>query len=481
MTTHAETGSPMPARTTPLMASYQELHRYAPGQEAARGQRFNAFLADVLRWGGLQDVVSDQRGLDGRDETDVAFMLGYTPYIVEAKWERHPIEISPRSKINGRLDGRPPGVRPVLVSMSGFTSTVLNFADYYADVVLLDRTHVEAMVSGLISAETLFYRHLAVTSRRGGSYVPLADLLGNGRQEPSPSLVRFPAQGIDGFPAIAEPGVTATHVLTAGAGWTAGEIDGLTHTDDGRLLWTTMDGVLGVHPATGRTAWTAAPTLCKGPALTTPGGDTLVLAETAVLRLTGEQATLLGGGLQGPGQLMPGRDGSAWVFASQGPRTAQGAGGHTLTRLGDTLADSTSYDVVFQGRVNQAVLARSGALFLAGGGWDVTTRQEDGWRCPRDRWSESVPLTPQASLAVGEHTVLLAGRTGQGGIEQALVAVDTRTHRSTPLLRLPNTTHITSLTADGEDAVHLLTDIRGNDPTPRPHLLHVTIPPSARP
>lgn len=212
----------MPGRVAPLMASYQELHRYGPGREAARGQRFNAFLADVLRWGGLHDVVSDQRGLDGRDETDVAFMFGYTPYIVEAKWERHPIEISPRSKIHGRLDGRPPGVRPVLVSMSGFTSTVLNFADFYADVVLLDRTHVEAMVSGLISAETLFYRHLAVTSRRGGSYVPLADLLRNDRQEPPPSLVRSPAQGIDGFPVIAEPGVTATSVLTAGAGWTAG-------------------------------------------------------------------------------------------------------------------------------------------------------------------------------------------------------------------------------------------------------------------
>jgi hypothetical protein len=35
------------------MASYQELHRCGPGQEAARGQRFNEFLADVLRWGGL--------------------------------------------------------------------------------------------------------------------------------------------------------------------------------------------------------------------------------------------------------------------------------------------------------------------------------------------------------------------------------------------------------------------------------------------
>lgn len=112
-----------------------------------------------------------------------------------------------------------------------------------------------------------------------------------------------------------------------------------------------------------------------------------VLAETAVLRLTGEQATLVGGRLQGPGQLMPAPDGSAWVLASQEPRTAQSAGGHTLPRLGDNLGDSTSYDIDFAGRLYQAVLARSGTLYLAGGGWDVTARAEEGWRCPCERWA----------------------------------------------------------------------------------------------
>lgn len=112
-------------------------------------------------------------------------------------------------------------------------------------------------------------------------------------------------------------------------------------------------------------------------------------------------------------------------------------------------------------------------------GRDVATRLEDGLHCPSDRWADSAPLTPRTALAVGEHTVLLAGLTGQG-MEKALIAVDTRILRSTLLLRLPNTTHITGLAAAG-DAVYLLTDIRGNDQAPRPHLLHVTIPASARP
>lgn len=471
----------MPIRLTPLVAAYQELHWYPPGQEAARGRRFNAFLAEVLRWGGLRDVVSDQRGLDGRDETDVSFMLGYTPYILEAKWQKAPVNANARAKIRERLEGRPPGVRPVLVSMSGFTAAVRNWADSHAGVVLLDRSHVEALVSGVISAGDLFYRHLAVTSRRGGSYVPLADLLPDPDVgQPPPSFRRSSAQALDGFPAIPEPGVTVTHVLTADGAWTEGEISGFAQTGGSGLLWTTMSGVLLVDTATGHSSWTTGPALCEGPALVMPDSDTLLYREGAVLRMTGDRMHAVGGGLKGHGRLMPGPAHTAWAFTTEGPRTAQGSGGHTLTRLGSTLADSTSYDVDFAGRVHQAALTRSGTLFLAGGGRDVTTRLEDGLRCPSDRWTESAPLTPQTALAVGEHTVLLAGPTGQG-MEKALVAVDARTHRSTLLLRLPNATYITGLAAAGEDAVYLLTDIRGNDQAPRPQMLHVTIPAPTRP
>jgi hypothetical protein len=91
-----------------------------------------------------------------------------------------------------------------------------------------------------------------------------------------------------------------------------------------------------------------------------------------------------------------------------------------------------------------------------------------------------MPLTPTASLAIGDHTVLLAGPTGRPGhgVEKALYAVDTRDHTSTLLLRLPNTTRIMGLARDRDRAVYLLTDIRGNEQTPRPHLLRVTLPPA---
>lgn len=113
------------------MGAYQELDRCEPGQEAARGRRFNALLAEVLRWGGLRDVVSDQRGLEGRDETDVVHARLHPlhpPGQVAARTGRCRRAVEDQ----GEAGGAAAGVRPVLLSMSGFTAAVRNWADFHA-------------------------------------------------------------------------------------------------------------------------------------------------------------------------------------------------------------------------------------------------------------------------------------------------------------------------------------------------------------
>ncbi|MFF4355168.1 hypothetical protein [Streptomyces sp. NPDC001530] len=247
------------------------------------------------------------------------------PYILEAKWQRKPVDATARAKIKERLESRPPSARAVLVSMSGFTAPVRNSADFHASVVLLDHSHVAAMASGLISAEFLFHRYLAVTGQRDGSYVSLAGLLPEPDVGPPPSFLRSSAQGINGFPAIPEPGVTVTHVLTADGTWTEGEISGLAHTGGSGLLWTTMSGMLRLDAATGRSSWTSGPVLCKGSALVTPDSGTLLHNEEAVLRMTDDQVHVVGGGLKGHGWLMSGPDHTAWAFTT--PEPANGMAG----------------------------------------------------------------------------------------------------------------------------------------------------------
>jgi len=68
-----------------LVSRYRELEGLSDGQRQARGQQFNTFLANVLHAWGVE-AHADQRGAGGRDEIDVAFSLGTTYYILEAKW-----------------------------------------------------------------------------------------------------------------------------------------------------------------------------------------------------------------------------------------------------------------------------------------------------------------------------------------------------------------------------------------------------------
>lgn len=126
------------------MADYQELHRCAPGREAGRRatvQRVPGRRAALGRSAGRGER-SARGGWLGRDRCVVH--AWYTPCMLEAKWQHAPVEPAARSKIKERLEGRPPGVRHVLFSMSGFTTAVRNWVDFYVAVVLLDRSHVEA-------------------------------------------------------------------------------------------------------------------------------------------------------------------------------------------------------------------------------------------------------------------------------------------------------------------------------------------------
>ncbi|MFJ1561857.1 hypothetical protein [Streptomyces mirabilis] len=204
--------------------------------------------------------------------------------------------------------------------MSGYTKPVYDKAEYHAQILLMDRQHVEAMVAGLFSADCLFHKLLSVTSRRGGAYARLADLLDTPTAggEPLPAL-RSVDQLVEGLSAWPEAGLTVSNVLTADGPWTAGEVDGMASTADGRLLWTTRDGVLQVTPGRGADMWTAAPPFCHGPALAEADGSMVLLVEEAAVRFRKDgSAAVAGGGFAGSRWLLPGPDSSGWV-CSPGP------------------------------------------------------------------------------------------------------------------------------------------------------------------
>ncbi|WP_159041621.1 hypothetical protein [Streptomyces sp. WM4235] len=102
--------------------------------------------------------------------------------------------------------------------MKGYTEPALEKAKFFAGVMLLDRSHVEALVTGLFTAPQLISRMLSWATRRGGSYPPLDELLsmttsGVGadqwsRPDPAPDVVHR-ASGVSAAAVLAAPAGTA--------------------------------------------------------------------------------------------------------------------------------------------------------------------------------------------------------------------------------------------------------------------------------
>jgi len=162
-----------------LVARYGELQAAGRGTVQRRGQQFNALVADLLRLWGI-DAEAGVIGIEGRDEVDVTFTLGDTPYLLEAKWHARPVPADAASKLADHIRQRLRGTRGVVLSMSGYTRNAAPAAErgQQPEVLLLDRSHFEAMLSGLMAPDQLLQAVVRQASRRGGVYVPLADVVG---------------------------------------------------------------------------------------------------------------------------------------------------------------------------------------------------------------------------------------------------------------------------------------------------------------
>jgi Holliday junction resolvase-like predicted endonuclease len=141
----------------------------------ARGRRFNAWIAELL---GLHGVVAraDNRSLG---EIDVAFSIGDTRYILEAKWTTAKADTGQLAKLQKRVRQRLAGTCGVFVSMSGYTAEALSDLanGERLEMLLLDGDHVEAMLFGWIEPEDLLSRLRDEASFSGRAYTPMTEII----------------------------------------------------------------------------------------------------------------------------------------------------------------------------------------------------------------------------------------------------------------------------------------------------------------
>ncbi|MER5638156.1 hypothetical protein ABT095_14505 [Kitasatospora sp. NPDC002227] len=441
--------------------------------KAKRGREFNQFLAEVLTAGGAE-ARADNRGLDGRDEIDVVFAVDGVRYIAEAKWLNDAVNDDPIGKIERRLKTRPPGVRPAFFSMSGYIDLVLRNAETDPTVVLLDRTHVEILVSGLFTPYQLFDRLHTVTARRGGSYVSVTNLL-------TPDLPTFMpgwrAAAPDTVLPSAEyaPGVT---VRPLWAGVSLEEATGLTGVSEHEVLVTTYGGVHRLNITTGdpvtREDLVLAGRRHGSSAQLRGDSELLVLTEEVVVSRRDGELEALAGAITGAGRLLAHPDGSVWAFSTTGPTGPVYRGSHTLVRVGDRLGDEQRHTIEFSGQVDNVVFTADGRLYLVGGSRSGHLDIEQKMALDSATWRDGPPARCDALLALDAQTILSAG-PDPGGAAVVVHRTDVATNRHSLVCRLPGLNRATALVLRGDGRVLLLADNRGNEQGPHPVLLEVEL------
>lgn len=418
-----------------LLVRYQQLKAVPKGKEAGRGRQFNAFLRDLLRVWGLE-AHADQRGIRNRDETDVGFSIGRAYYILEAKWEKKPINLDPVAKLYLRLKVRPPGTAAVLVSMSGFTKPVREFTEYHPEIILLDRTHIEAMLTGLVDPDQLLHSLFSWTSRRGGSYVALDRLLASPYM-PSPSVWSDPG---DSLPiAQTADGAHVTPLLMLEQPNVDHPFTGMIAADDGTVLLTCDLGVLRLDPGSGESRWELPLGGCFGPAVFDGQGGLHVLCESAVVRRHGGKLTASAGAFRPRSQLLSGPAGERWVFSTTGPTGHPYYGSHTLTRVGDHPGEEEAFQLTFSGQVKQAAITGADTLYFASTFYAAEVAIADGMQVRleagmTEAFEANLFSETTAVHRFGMHTMISAGRVNH---EAAIWMTDLQTREHTRLALVP--------------------------------------------
>ena len=172
------------AKNEKLLYEYERLAKLDNAMTPqSRGKRFDYFLAELLDAFGIRAQASKR----SNGEIDVAFEVNNSRFILEAKWEKKKTDTGRIAKLQKRVRQRLAGTIGVFLSMSGYTPEALeDIKDgEKLEVVLLDRNHFEAMLTGFFDAAELLDYVLDAAHFSGLAYVPLSKLLAQSRPKVS--------------------------------------------------------------------------------------------------------------------------------------------------------------------------------------------------------------------------------------------------------------------------------------------------------
>jgi len=388
-----------------LISEYGQLEDLSGLQKTpqARGIRFNGLFAEMLRCWGIEADVSTAR--PGNGEIDVTFTLAGERYLVEAKWEKGKTNADPLFKLHGRLRQRLRGPIGIFMSMAGYTSDAVDGLNRGSqlEMLLFDRSHFEAMLSGLVPPQELIQLAHDRAAFRGEAYASLFTLLVPRDAQPTVSY-GAPAELGSNILVDPEEGSTARVLFTMAS---SAQI-GVAYGENGALLITQEEGIAEVIPAKEEARWKVPLRGCHRSALQDNTGAVFFARRHGIARLTSDDLTIIGGGLHDSSCLFSAYDDVMWTLDSD-PGTGTSPS-MSVTKLGDRLGrqerhslpvrwDPVASDAVWLDEHRLAIAHRNSCSVLSLDGEPPRGLHAGGSNC-------------SSILRVDEQTVLIADDTG---------------------------------------------------------------------
>jgi hypothetical protein len=399
-----------------LIAEYGELKRLDGRTPQSRGRRFNEVIAAMLRCWGIEAQVS----VRSAGEIDVAFAVGGQRYVLEAKWERPKADTGEVAKLQRRVEQRFQGTVGLFLSMAGYSPEALDEVRRGGrlEVLLLDREHFEAMLSGLVPPQELLKLVHDRAAFRGDAHSPLLTLLTASGAAPAPSFGS--AGGLDGDVVVsARPGVSCTPLFTLPG---SNQL-GVAARDERHLLVTTQAGVVEVDLARQRVSWAVPIPDCHRSPLPQGDGAILFARRAGIGRLASGVLSIVGGGFAGATCLLGKGDNSAWVLSNG---DLSGTPGPSITRLGSGLGEEIRHPLSYPpaSATNALWIDDSNLLTIGGPGFLITNLASAATRSLR-----ASRANPMGLVGLGDNIVLIAD-------SGSLVIADLATGHQAEVMRL---------------------------------------------
>lgn len=441
--------------------------------ESERAERLVDLLIDLF---GKAGAVGRRARPSAAAQPAVLLVLDGTTYLIEVTWFDGPATAAQVDGLRNATSRN--GVRLAVLSMSGFTAAAVRHlaADNAEGTVLLDRSHVEAVLCGLATLAATIGEAAYRAMFADTPYSDLAALLmdTDGPRTP-PGFVsadRLPAPW--DLLVSAAPAVRLRHVLNSHDRWP--EPIGFAVTDSARALITISEGIVEVDLRRGTTEWLLQLRGCRGAPLIRADGAVLTLCNDGVIEWKDDVLTPLAGSLSDGRALLVGPNSQAWVLSGYGPSYGAASGSLALTRL-SSVGRQIRHRVHFDADVRAAGWLGEQRFFLAAAGHSAVLDLTRSSAVRRGDWIETPHLSPD-HIVVGPRGVITASPDGRG-VHATLYHTDIDTKTSEIIAEVAsNQVHGLAVAANG--SLLLLGDVRGNDVTqPRPVLIDIQAIPAA--